>query len=150
TFREDLYYRLQVIEIRVPPLRERREEIPALAEFFLRRYSARYGRAALRVSDALQQALIAYPWPGNVRELENMMKRFVILQDERLVLAELQRPRAEAAPAPAAAVDDAQSSVPAAAAPLPAPAPVPVAAAAAAPAPVSAAPSEPETPPKSF
>jgi two-component system response regulator AtoC len=147
TFREDLYYRLQVIEIRVPPLRERREEITALAEFFLRRYSARYGRAALRLSQTLNDALVAYPWPGNVRELENMMKRFVILQDERLVLAELHRPRLEPAAASSASPEEMAQPAPIAAAPaaLSTPAPAPVAPPA--PAPVAAA--EPE-PPKSF
>jgi two-component system response regulator AtoC len=93
-FREDLYYRLQVIEIRVPPLRERKDEIIPLVEFFLIRYAARYGRPAARPSAKLREAILAYSWPGNVRELENVIKRYVILQDESLVLAELQRPRA--------------------------------------------------------
>jgi DNA-binding NtrC family response regulator len=92
-FREDLYYRLQVIEIRVPPLRERRDEIIPLVEFFLLRYAGRYGRPAARPSKELREAFLSYSWPGNVRELENVIKRFVILQDEVLVLAELQRPR---------------------------------------------------------
>ena len=99
-FREDLYYRLQVIEIRVPPLRERREEIQSLVEFFLRRYAARYGRPLVRPTASLRSALVNYAWPGNVRELENVVKRFVILQDESLVLADLQRARSnEVAPA---------------------------------------------------
>jgi len=93
TFREDLYYRLQVIEIRVPPLRERRDEIIPLVEFFLQRYAARYGRPAARPSARLREAFLNYPWPGNVRELENVIKRYVILQDESLVLDELQRAR---------------------------------------------------------
>jgi len=93
TFREDLYYRLQVIELYIPPLRERREEIPQLIEFFLVRYSERYGRPLNRPSAVLRQQLVDHPWPGNVRELENVIKRFVILQDEELVLAELQRAR---------------------------------------------------------
>jgi two-component system response regulator AtoC len=93
TFREDLYYRLQVIEIRVPSLRDRRDEIIPLVEFFLIRYAARYGRPAARPSARLRDAFLSYGWPGNVRELENVIKRFVILQDESLVLAELQRPR---------------------------------------------------------
>jgi DNA-binding NtrC family response regulator len=96
TFREDLYYRLQVIELHVPPLRERREEIPQLIEFFLVKYSERYGRPLKRPSEPLYETLLNYQWPGNVRELENVIKRFVILQDEALVLAELKRARANA------------------------------------------------------
>jgi two-component system response regulator AtoC len=110
-FREDLYYRLQVIEIRVPPLRERRDEILPLTEFFLRTYAKRYGRPPLRPSPAVRDALLSYHWPGNIRELENVLKRFVILRDEAMVIGELQRERpveavaprpAEAKPAPAA------------------------------------------------
>jgi two-component system, NtrC family, response regulator AtoC len=97
SFREDLYYRLQVIEIFVPPLRERREEINQFIEFFLVKYSERYGRPLRRPSDALRDTLLNYAWPGNVRELENVIKRFVILQDEGLVLAELKRARTVAA-----------------------------------------------------
>jgi two-component system response regulator AtoC len=96
TFREDLYYRLQVIELHVPPLRERREEIPQLIEFFLVKYSERYGRPLRRPSEPLRETLLNYAWPGNVRELENVVKRFVILQDEGLVMAELKRARAHA------------------------------------------------------
>ena len=93
TFREDLYYRLQVIEIRVPPLRDRREEIPALVEYFVAKYSTVYRRPLKRPSRALVDALVAHSWPGNIRELENMMKRLVVLQEEALVFSELQRPR---------------------------------------------------------
>jgi two-component system response regulator AtoC len=91
TFREDLYYRLQVIELRLPPLRERREEIQSLVEFFLAKYAAVYRRPPVRPSRALLEALLAYPWPGNIRELENMMKRYVVLQEESLLLGELVR-----------------------------------------------------------
>ena len=100
-FREDLYYRLQVIEIRVPPLRERKSEILPLVEFFLIKYSARYGRSVSRPSQRLRDALVNYAWPGNVRELENVIKRYVILQDDSLVLAELERPNPLDLPAPA-------------------------------------------------
>jgi DNA-binding NtrC family response regulator len=93
TFREDLYYRLQVIEIRVPPLRDRTEEIPALIEYFVSKYAAVYRRPFKRPSRGLIDALVAYPWPGNIRELENMMKRFVVLQEEALIFSELNRPR---------------------------------------------------------
>jgi two-component system, NtrC family, response regulator AtoC len=96
SFREDLYYRLQVIELHIPPLRERREEIPQLIEYFLVKYAERFGRPLRRPSDALRETLFEYSWPGNVRELENVIKRFVILQDEGLVLAELKRARANA------------------------------------------------------
>ncbi len=91
-FREDLYYRLQVIEIRVPPLRDRRGEILPLVEFFLAKYAARYGRRVNKPSAALREALVRYAWPGNVRELENVIKRFVILDDEALLLEEITRP----------------------------------------------------------
>ncbi len=97
SFREDLYYRLQVIELFIPPLRERREEINQFIEFFLQKYSERYGRPLRRPSDTLRETLLEYAWPGNVRELENVIKRFVILQEEGLVLAELKRARAVAA-----------------------------------------------------
>jgi len=97
TFREDLYYRLQVIELRVPPLRERREEIPALVEFFLSKYARVYHRAPIRPSPVLMDAFMQHQWPGNIRELENMMKRFVVLQEENLILGELAHLRQVAA-----------------------------------------------------
>jgi len=99
-FREDLYYRLKVIEAYVPPLRERRDEIAKLTDFFLAKYSQRYNRPVRSLSDELRQRFLSYEWPGNVRELENMIKRFVILQDESLVTRELNRPRLVANPLP--------------------------------------------------
>jgi two-component system response regulator AtoC len=90
TFREDLYYRLQVIEIRIPALRERQEEILPLVEFFLTKYARTYHRPMVRPSAELRALLRRYSWPGNIRELENMMKRFVVLQDEQLILSELE------------------------------------------------------------
>ena len=92
-FREDLYYRLKVIEAYVPPLRERRDEIQKLTDFFLAKYSQRYNRPVRTLSEELRQRFLTYDWPGNVRELENMIKRFVILQDESLVIRELSKPR---------------------------------------------------------
>jgi two-component system response regulator AtoC len=89
-FREDLYYRLRVIEIVVPALRERRDEIPPLVDTFLARYSRKYKRQQPRVSAPLRQLFLEYEWPGNIRELENMIKRLVILQDEQLVFSEIQ------------------------------------------------------------
>src|SRR6186713_494309 len=99
-FREDLYYRLKVIEAAVPPLRERKDEIVSLAEFFITKYSQRYNRPVRPLSDQLRNQFLEYEWPGNVRELENMIKRFVILQDEQLVTRELTRPRVVANPPP--------------------------------------------------
>jgi DNA-binding NtrC family response regulator len=78
-FREDLYYRLNVIVIRLPPLRERQEDIPLLASHFLRRYAHHYGRESLRLSADALHKLVAYPWPGNIRELETVLHRAIIL-----------------------------------------------------------------------
>jgi len=99
-FREDLYYRLKVIELTVPSLRERRDEIPTLTDFFVARYSRKYNRPARPISEELRQLFATYDWPGNIRELENMVKRVVILQDEQLVVREIQRNLQRAAAAP--------------------------------------------------
>ncbi len=130
TFREDLYYRMQVIELRVPALRDRREEIPALVEFFLSKYGRVYRRPPLRPSPQLLDALLSYPWPGNIRELENMMKRFVVLREEALILSELDHARLMAATTEAAAAPAAPSApAPVAAAPVAEPLPAPAVAA---------------------
>jgi two-component system, NtrC family, response regulator PilR len=78
-FREDLYYRLNVVQIRVPPLRERREDVLPLAEHFLRRFAAEHGRSVLRLSADAMRRLDDHPFPGNVRELENLIERAVAL-----------------------------------------------------------------------
>ncbi len=103
-FREDLYYRLKVIEIVVPALRERRDEIQHLTDFFLVRYSRKYNRPGNGVSDELRRLFMDYDWPGNIRELENMIKRIVILQDEQLVIREIERNMQRAAVVGAAAL----------------------------------------------
>src|SRR5438128_12260107 len=79
-FREDLYYRLNVVEIRIPPLRERREEIPLLASSFLSRFNAQYGRTKQLSSETMAR-LSEHSWSGNVRELENVIRRMVVLPD---------------------------------------------------------------------
>jgi two-component system, NtrC family, response regulator AtoC len=99
-FREDLYYRLKVIEATVAPLRERKDEILPLTDFFITKYSQRYNRPVRVLSPELRERFLQYEWPGNVRELENMIKRFVILQDEALVVRELSRPRPQGHSAP--------------------------------------------------
>jgi len=87
-FREDLYYRLNVIEIRIPPLRERREEIAILADHFLKKFNAQYGRA-VDVPAETVRAFLEYEWPGNIRELENAVKRVVVLGSARPVHLEI-------------------------------------------------------------
>jgi len=83
-FREDLFYRLNVIPVTLPPLRERREDIPLLAEHFLGRAAQRLGRS-LRLSPAAVARLLRYPWPGNVRELENAIERTAILARHEVI-----------------------------------------------------------------
>jgi two-component system response regulator AtoC len=100
-FREDLYYRINVVNVWVPPLRERREEIPVLVDYFLRRYAEQYGRPVQPLSEGLMRTFLHYEWPGNVRELENMVKRIVVLQDESAIAREiLAAQRSAPAPSP--------------------------------------------------
>src|SRR6266852_1578203 len=88
-FREDLYYRLNVLSILVPPLRERLVEIPLLFRHFLDKYSEKFGKTPQGPSKYLMDAAVNYPWPGNLRELENFVKRYVILEDDEGSLREL-------------------------------------------------------------
>jgi len=78
-FRQDLFYRLNVIPFLVPPLRDRKEDIPVLARFFLSEFSLEYGKKTRELSDGAMEILLRYPWPGNVRELKNMVERLVIV-----------------------------------------------------------------------
>jgi two-component system response regulator AtoC len=102
---------LKVIEITVPPLRDRRNEIPHLTHFFMDRYARRYNRPARELSEDLQQLFQSYEWPGNIRELENMIKRIVILQDEQLVVREVSRVARHAPVYAAAGVGPMRSAV---------------------------------------
>jgi two-component system, NtrC family, response regulator AtoC len=87
--REDLYYRLNAFMLNLPPLRERKEEIPILLKHFMSRMSERYARAPLPLSPTMLAACLEYTWPGNLRELSNFVKRYLILGDETLAIAEL-------------------------------------------------------------
>ena len=87
--REDLYYRLNACTLHVPPLRERKEEIPILLKHFMARQAERYARPPLPLSPPLLQACAEYPWPGNLRELSNFIKRYLVLGDEKLAINEL-------------------------------------------------------------
>jgi two-component system response regulator HydG len=100
-FREDLFYRLNVITITVPPLRDRREDIPMLAQHFVRIYAAKNNRRLEGVSDEAVRQLEAYSWPGNVRELENVVERAVVLaRGGRIEVADLPPEIAGATPLP--------------------------------------------------
>ena len=90
-FRRDLFYRINVVNIVVPPLRDRKDDIPLLADYFLKRYEEMYNRDQLKISPRLMEIFLQYSWPGNVRELENNIKRFVILGNEAQLIAELSR-----------------------------------------------------------
>jgi transcriptional regulator with PAS, ATPase and Fis domain len=88
-FREDLFYRLNVVTIHIPPLRERREEIPLFLDYFLRKYSEYYGKNPAPFSDYAIGRMMEYTWPGNIRELENLVKRYVIVGNESQIIREL-------------------------------------------------------------
>jgi transcriptional regulator with PAS, ATPase and Fis domain len=81
TFRQDLYYRLNVFPLEMPPLRERRADIPVLVEYFIDRYARKAGKTIRRVNKRTLDRLQSYPWPGNVRELQNVIERSVIVCD---------------------------------------------------------------------
>ncbi|HWB33061.1 MAG TPA: sigma-54 dependent transcriptional regulator [Acidobacteriaceae bacterium] len=89
TFREDLYYRLNGLSLMLPPLRDRLDEIPAMAAHFMQKGARKYELEPLPISSALLDAMGKYNWPGNLRELENVINRYLILQDEKTVIAEL-------------------------------------------------------------
>ena len=115
TFRQDLYYRLNVFPVELPPLRERVQDIPLLVHYFLERYAAKIGRAITRVPREAMQRLMAYPWPGNVRELENVIERAVILSSgPELAVAPELLPVLPVAPAAAPAGTDIPGGDPAA------------------------------------
>lgn len=88
-FREDLYFRLNVIRLDLPPLRERREDIPVLCNYFMMKYRERYKSTVDDISPQLLDALVRFDWPGNIRQLENAIKRYLILPDIEMTLAEL-------------------------------------------------------------
>jgi two-component system response regulator AtoC len=96
-FREDLFFRLNVVSINLPPLRDRREEVPVLTGYFLKKYSVQYNKPYRSVSDETMRQFMDYDWPGNVRELENLIKRTVVLGSESTIRKEIQHGIAMAA-----------------------------------------------------
>jgi len=97
SFREDLYYRLNVVTVLLPPLRDRIDAVPLLTEHFLQMYGEQYRKDVKQLSPETMQVLMSYHWPGNVRELENMIKRMVVLGNEATVIQEIQNQSAQAA-----------------------------------------------------
>ena len=88
-FREDLFYRVNVVTLRLPPLRERRQDIPALTMYFLDRYNTKYGRGLSGLRPVFLRRLCLHDWPGNIRELENVLKTYVVLDADEAVLDEM-------------------------------------------------------------
>ena len=114
-FREDLYYRLNVIPIRVPPLRERKEDLPMLVDYFLQEFSRQRGRQIKSLGPEVMDRFLAYEWPGNVRELENVIERiFILSEGEEICLDDLPRRLQDAVPQTGAAT---ASAAPAASGP---------------------------------
>ena len=89
SLREDLYYRLNVVNITIPPLRERQEAIPAFVEYFLHKFQMKYNRQASSISERMMNALLQHQWSGNIRELENVIQRFVLMRDEEGIIGDL-------------------------------------------------------------
>jgi len=111
-FREDLYYRLNVVSVHVPPLRDRKEDVPHLIEHFRRKYGSKY-KQVMEFSPDVMRRLLEYDYPGNVRELENLVRRLVVLRDERFVLDELKAAQARRpAQAPALQTGSAGGTLP--------------------------------------
>jgi len=97
-FRQDLFYRLNVIPFYVPALRDRKQDIPTLARYFLSEFSSAYGKKTRELTDSAMEVLIRYPWPGNVRELRNLVERLVIVCPRRVSSRITSRPNSSAAP----------------------------------------------------
>jgi DNA-binding NtrC family response regulator len=110
-FREDLFFRLNVVPIHLPALRDRREEIPLLTDHFLKKYSVQYNKPYAELSEETMRLLVEHDWPGNVRELENLIKRIVVLGDDAATRRDLSRSIAMAADRLAAQTLDSRSSV---------------------------------------
>jgi transcriptional regulator with PAS, ATPase and Fis domain len=81
TFREDLYYRLKVVSIELPPLRARKEDIPDLVEFFIKKYNQEFGKRFKGIEENAMRALVEYHWPGNIRQLESVIERAVLMAE---------------------------------------------------------------------
>ena len=99
-FQEELYYRINGVHLRLPPLRDRSEDIPALLEFFFKKYTSLFERAEPKLSDSTMSLLLRHSWPGNIRELENVARKIVALGDEHLATHDLSAENGSKAPGP--------------------------------------------------
>jgi len=108
-FREDLYFRLNVIRVDIPPLRERREDIPILCNYFLCKYRDRYKSTIDEIVPSLMDSFLRYDWPGNVRQLENAIKRYLILPEMNVNLSELKEQQTNPASVPVKPKEDSMS-----------------------------------------
>jgi DNA-binding NtrC family response regulator len=103
-FRSELYYRINGVCLRLPALRDRKEDIPSLVEFFLTKHSVQLGRSRPSLGSRTLEIVLEHSWPGNIRELENVVKKIVVLGDERLAIAELGVPNSDEKRIPAAEI----------------------------------------------
>jgi two-component system response regulator AtoC len=113
-FREDLFFRLNVVSVQLPPLRERRDEIPVLTNYFLKKYAVQYNKPPVELSHETEQLFLEYDWPGNVRELENLIKRAVVLGAEAPIRKEITQGMAVSAQRLASAAPTGPSPAPSA------------------------------------
>lgn len=111
-FRQDLYYRLNVVPIFLPPLRARKEDIPALAEHFLQKFQAKHEKAVTRISSSVMQRFLDYRWEGNVRELESVIERSVILAEHEVIDLDTLPPKLQEASVPPASTDSLDLHIP--------------------------------------
>ena len=104
-FREDLFYRLKVVTIHMPPLRDRKEDIPDLASFFLQKFNSNFGKNVVKIDEAAMKGIISYPWPGNVRELQSVLEKAVLMcESDTIGLADI-RGELRSAPRPAMGIE---------------------------------------------
>jgi len=111
-YHEELYYRLNGVHLRLPPLRDRREDIPALLDFFFNKYTSLFERPRPKISETTMRLLLLHPWPGNIRELENVARKIVALGDEELAMHDLTAEIAAKTPDPLPAKVSGDANVP--------------------------------------
>ena len=94
-FRKDLFYRLNVVQLSIPPLRKRKNDIPALADFFIRKYCKQLGKSNYRIDQDTFRGMMSYPWPGNIREMENLLQKAVLFSDDNIVKIDFDKYKSE-------------------------------------------------------